>query len=112
MFLDDPLENGWIARRVPRSFRIYDSDGPTFTDAQTVGFCAEHTAGLRQAQLFEPRLQILPSQQASVTFAALRIRLIRTQKNMPARARHADRRGNVIQSFKLVGCHMIDVEDV
>jgi hypothetical protein len=94
MLLDDPLEQGRVTRGVPGAFRIDDGDGTALTDAQAVGFGAKDAALLRQPELFETALQKLPRREATIFVAALRLRLIAAQKDMPPRERNADTLGN------------------
>src|SRR4051794_20716588 len=91
MLLDDPLEDGRIALRVPRAFGVDDRDRSAFADAQAVGLGAEDAALLRQTELLQPPLEKLPRGEAAVFLAALRVRLIAAEEDVPPRDRHADR---------------------
>ena len=49
VLLDDPLEHGSVALRIPGAFRVDDGDWSAFADAQAVRFRPEDAAVLRQA---------------------------------------------------------------
>ena len=98
MLVDDAFENGRIAASIPSTFRIDDRDRTAFADAQAVCLRPKDAAGFGQAQLLEALLQKFPCFDRSLAIAAFRVRLIGAQKDMPPRTRHADRRGNILQS--------------
>src|SRR3954447_16231674 len=93
MFLDDPLEDWRIALAVPGAFRIDDGNRPAFADAQAVGFGSENAALLGQPQFLEARLQELPSDQATMQVAALRLGLVAAEQNVAPRDRNTDALG-------------------
>src|SRR4051812_22060638 len=76
VFLDDPLEHRRVALPVPGAFGIDDRDRAAFADAQAIGLAAKDPALLRQAELLEARLQIVPGGESALLVAALRLRLI------------------------------------
>ena len=90
MFLDDPLEDRRIALAVPGAFRIDNGNRSAFADPQAVGLGAENAAVLGQPQLFEARLQKLPSDQAAMQVAALRLGLIAAEQDVAPRDGNTD----------------------
>ena len=97
MLVDDPREHWRIAGAIPRSFRINDGNGTSFADAKTVGLGAEDTALVGEAQLLQPALQEPPGLLAPFPVAALGLRLIAAQEDVPPRNRHADLLGDFPQ---------------
>jgi len=96
MLLNDPLEHGRIAARVPRPFRIDHGDRAALADAEAVRFRPEDAALIRKAELFQAPLEKLPRLEAARLLAALRRRLIAAEKDVAARDGHADGRGNLL----------------
>src|SRR5215470_3279417 len=90
MLLDDPLEDRWIARRIPRAFGVDDRDRTALADAQAVGLRPQDASLFRQAELLQPALQEIPRRQAAILLAALRVGLIAAEKNVAPRDRDAD----------------------
>src|SRR5690606_22651791 len=90
-FLDDPLEHRWIALVVPRAFRIDDRDRSALADAEAVRLRAQHPALVRQAEFLQPLLQEVPRLDAARLVAALGIRLIAAQEDVPLAHGYADR---------------------
>src|SRR5437764_14742146 len=88
VLLDDPLELRRIALAVPRAFGIDDCNRTAFADAQAVGFTAENSALVREAQLPQPRLQKFPRREPAGEVAALRLCLIAAEKDVPPRNRN------------------------
>jgi hypothetical protein len=101
VLLDDALEHRRIARPIPGTFRVHHGNRSSFADPKTVGFGSEYAALLRQAEFFQPPLQEFPRREAALLVTAFRVGLIAAQKNMAARRRHADRRGNSPQSGRV-----------
>ena len=95
MFLNDAIEHGWIALPIPRPFGIDNGDRAAFADSKAVHLAAQDTALLRQPELFQTTFQELPGGEAAIFLAALRVRLIAAEKNMPPRDRHSDAVGNL-----------------
>src|SRR5262252_704252 len=91
MLLDDPLEDRRIAARVPRALRVDDGDRSALADAEAIRFRAQDAALLRQPELLEAPFEELPRREAAFLLAALRIRLVAAEKDVPPRARDADR---------------------
>src|SRR5439155_20643386 len=75
MLLDDPLEDGRIALRVPRAFRIHDGDRAALADPQAVRFRPQNAALLGEAELLEPAPEKTPRGEAAILPAALPGRL-------------------------------------
>src|SRR5438876_350649 len=90
MFLDDALEDRRIALRIPRTLRIDDRDRADLTDAQAVGFRAPDSALLRQAELLQPALQLVPSRPPAILPASYMLGLVAAEKDVTSRRRHAD----------------------
>ena len=90
MFLNDSLEDGWIARAIPGPFGIDDCDRAAFADAKAIRFRPQDAALLRQAELLQPALEEFPRRQTAFLLAALRVGLIAAEKNVPPRDGHAD----------------------
>ena len=91
VILDDALERRRIARAVPRSLWIHDRDRAALADAQAVRLGPQNAALVGKTQLFEARLEEIPRGEAARYLAALRLRLIAAEENVPPRDRHADR---------------------
>jgi hypothetical protein len=85
MLLDDTLEDGWIALRIPRALGIDHGDRPPLADAQAVGFRAQDSALLRQAELLQPALQVIPRRQPAILLTAFRLGLIAAEKDVTTR---------------------------
>src|SRR3954462_2654019 len=100
VLLNDPFEDRRIARRVPRAFRIDDGDRTAFADAEAVRFAAQDAALLGQAERLQARLEVVPRGQSAFLVAALRLRLIAAQKDVPLRDRDADALRNRALFFK------------
>src|SRR3954447_8298211 len=90
VLLDDPLEHRRIAPRVPRALRIDDRDRSAFADPQAVGLAAKNAALLRQPELLEPSLQVVPGREPPLLVATLRLRLIAAEKDVPPGDRYSD----------------------
>src|SRR5262249_4311103 len=90
MLLDDPLEDRRIAPAIPRPFGIDEGNRAALADSEAVRFRAQDAALFRQAELLQPPLEEVPGSQTAIFVAALRLRLVATQKNVPPRDRHAD----------------------
>src|SRR5436190_10309474 len=90
VLLDDPLEDGRIAVRVPRALRIDDGDGAALADPQAVRFRPQNPAGLGETELPEPALEKIPRGQAAILLAALGCRLIAAEKDVAPRHVDAD----------------------
>ena len=82
VFLDDALQHGRVAVAIPRPFGIDDGDRAVLADAQAIGLGAEH-AVVRQAELDQPPLQVVPRDNGPLAVAALRLGLIAAEKNVP-----------------------------
>src|SRR5688572_25146547 len=82
MLLDDPLERRRIALAIPRAFGIDDSNRTAFADAQAVRLAAQNPALLRQSELLQALLQVVPGCDATLHVAALRLGLFSAEKNM------------------------------
>ena len=95
MFLNDAVEDGWIALPVPRPFGIDNGDRAAFADSEAVHLAAQDTALLRQPELFQTTFQEVPGGEAAIFLTALRVRLIAAEKNVSSRDRHADALGNL-----------------
>src|SRR5688572_1686524 len=98
MLVDDPLQNWRITRAVPRALGIHDGDRAAFADAKAIRFRAKDASRLRQPELFQALLQKLPRLERSIAVAALRVGLIGTEKDVAARIRHANGRGEILQA--------------
>src|SRR5262245_16541786 len=92
VILDDPLQHRRIAGAIPRAFGIDDRNRSAFTNAQAVRFRAQDAALLRQAELLEPLFQEIPRSETSLLVAALRLRLIAAQEDVPPRDGDTDAR--------------------
>src|SRR5438094_846272 len=82
MLLDDPLEHRRIALTVPGAFRIHDRNRAAFADAQAVRLGAQDAALVRQPELLQSALQIVPGRKAPLPIAALRGRLVGAEEDM------------------------------
>src|SRR5262249_4661376 len=91
MLLDDPLEHGRIAARVPRALRIDDGNRTAFADAQTVGLGPKDAALLGEPELLQSALEKLPRREAAILLTALRRGLVAAKKDVPAGGRTANR---------------------
>src|ERR1043166_9550907 len=92
MLLDDALEDGRIARGIPRAFGVDDGDRPAFADPQAVRLRAEDAPLLRQPELLQSPLEKLPRGETAILVAALRVRLIAAEKDVPPCHADANRR--------------------
>src|SRR5262245_17005496 len=90
MLLDNAFQDGRVASAVPRAFRVDDRDGSAFADAQAVCFRPQHAASIRETELLQPPLQVVPCGDAALLVATFRRRLIGAKKDVPARNGHAD----------------------
>src|SRR5947207_8307029 len=90
MLLDDALENRRIALAIPRALGVDDGNRTAFTDAKTVRFGSQNAALLREPELLEASLQKRPCDEPALLVAALGLRLIAAEKDVPAGDRNAD----------------------
>ena len=93
MLLDNPFEHRRIAAAVPRAFGIDDRNRAALANAKAVDLRTEDAALLRQAKLLQAAFQKFPRRQAAILVAALRVRLIAAQEDVPARYGNADADG-------------------
>ena len=89
MLLDDAFERGGIARVVPGTLGVDDSDGTAPANAKAIGFGAQDAALFRQPQFLQTTLQIIPRLDAASLIAALGNGLVTTQEDVSARYHHA-----------------------
>ena len=82
VLLDDALEDGRIAVPVPRALRVDDRDRAAFADAQAVRLRPQNAALLREAELLQPALQVIPRREAALLVAALRLGLIAAEEDV------------------------------
>jgi hypothetical protein len=83
VFLDDFLEHFFIRRVIPDAVRIDNGDRARLAHLQAVSLRAVHAIlACGEFELAEPFLKIVPSFQAFFTVAALRLSLIRTEKDV------------------------------
>src|ERR1019366_5960154 len=75
VLLDDPLEDGRVARAIPHSLGIDDGDGAAGADPQAVRLVPLHAAARREAELFQARLQEGPRGVRAIPAGALWLRL-------------------------------------
>ena len=99
MFLNDSLENRWVAACVPRALGVDDGNRAAFADPKAVRLRAENAALFGEPELLQSALQELPRRETAILLAALRSRLIAAEENVPPRDRHANRCGD-----SLSGC--------
>lgn len=90
VLLDDPLEDRRIALPVPRTVGIDDGDRAAFADAEAVRLGPQNSALLGETERFQPRLEIVPGREAAILVAALRLRLIATEKDVSPGDRNAN----------------------
>jgi hypothetical protein len=90
MLLDDALEHGRVAPAIPRSLRIDHGDGPPLTDAEAVGLGAIDPTPLREPQLLEPALEVLPGRDGAIALRALGFGLVGAEEDVPADAGDAE----------------------
>src|ERR1019366_7595623 len=90
VLLDDPLEDGWVARAIPDAFGIDDRDGAAGANPQAVRLVPLHAAARREAELFQARLQEVPRGVRAILLGALRLRLVAAEKDMPLALRDAE----------------------
>src|SRR5436190_16650597 len=83
MFLNDPVEHGWIALPIPRPFGIDNGDRAAFADSEAVHLGAQDATLLRQPQLFQTTFQEVPGREAALFLATFRVCLIAAEKNVP-----------------------------
>jgi hypothetical protein len=102
MLLDDALERGSVAAPIPRALRIDDGDRTAFADPQAVRLRTQNATGLRQPELPEARLEILPRLEPTLAIATLRVRLIGAEKYVASRVEHADRRRDILEALQFV----------
>src|SRR5438477_621057 len=84
MLLDDALENGRVARAIPRAFGIDHRDRPAFANAQTVRLRSEDAALLGQPERLEALLEVVPGREPALFLAALRVGLIAAEEDVAA----------------------------
>ncbi len=75
---------------VPRALRVDDGNRTALADAKAVGLAAENAALVGEAKLVEPALQKVPRRHAAFHVAALGLRLLGAEEDMPAGDRNAD----------------------
>ena len=90
VLLDDPLEDGRVARAVPHSLGIDDGDGAAGADPQAVRLVPLHAAARREAELLQARLQVGPRGVRALPLGALRLRLVAAQEDVPPRLGNSD----------------------
>ena len=90
VLVDDPFQRWRIAFAIPRTFRIDDSDRSAFADAEAIGLGPQHAALFGQTELLESSLEKIPGGEPALLVAALRIRLIAAEKDVPPCDRDAD----------------------
>src|SRR6186997_906719 len=88
--LNDRFEHRRVTVCIPCALRIDDGDRSTFADTKAVRFRAEDAALLGKAQFLQPPLEVIPGSQAALFFAALRVRLVATEEDVPVGVRDAD----------------------
>ena len=96
MFLDDALENRRVALSVPGAFGVDDRHGPTFANAQAVGFRSQDAALLGKTKLLQASFQELPSRQAAIFLAAFWRGLVAAEKNVTPGDRNTDAFGDFL----------------
>lgn len=84
MALHDLLEHLRVAAAVPRALGVDDGDRTARADAQAVRLGALHAADLGQAEFLEARLQELPRRDAARAVAALGVRRVGAEEDVPA----------------------------
>ena len=99
VFVDDPLEDRWIALAIPGAIGVDDGDRSTLAHPQTVGLGSQNASSVRQAQLLEPALEKSPRDQASLLLTTLRCRLIAAQQDVTSRHVDTDRRQLTLLAF-------------
>ena len=83
VLLDDSLEHRWIASAVPRALRVDHGDRPLLADAQAVGLGAVDAALLREAELPEAPLEVVPGREPALLLAALGGGLVAAEEDVP-----------------------------
>ena len=81
MFLDDPLQYGWIALAIPRAFRVDDGNGAGLAHAKAVGLGAQN-AVVGEPQLDQTPLQVVPRHDRSLPIAAFRLGLVAAEEDV------------------------------
>lgn len=94
MFLNDALEDGWVAGVIPSAFGVDECDGALLADAEAVGFGAEGPAGADEAELGEAAFEVSPGFEGTGFVAAFGLGLIAAEKDVALGFRHADGGGD------------------
>ena len=91
VLLDNPLKHWRVALAIPRALRIYDSNRPALAYAEAVRLRSEHATTPGKTQFLEPPFQVVPGVKTALFIAALGVRLIATEENMPSGGVDAER---------------------
>src|SRR5688500_14152880 len=94
VLLDDALEHALVAPAVPRALGVNHGDRPALADAEAIRLRARYAAALREAELLEAALEVLPRREAPLLVAALGLALVAAEQHVPLRLREAQRFGD------------------
>jgi hypothetical protein len=90
MFLNDALEHRWITGSIPGAVGIHNGDWAAFADPEAVRFRAQNAAPVRELQLFQAFLEVVPGFEAPRFLAAFRRALIAAEKDVTPCSRDAN----------------------
>ncbi|MCK7524005.1 MAG: hypothetical protein MZV64_43455 [Ignavibacteriales bacterium] len=106
-----PIRCSWMIRSstggsqfgVPGALGVDHGDGPGLAHAQAVRARAQHAAGVRQPELPQPALQVLPGGDGPLAVAALRLGLVAAQEDVAAGGGNADALGRQARGGQVGG---------
>src|SRR6185369_2413261 len=94
------------ATRVPRPFRIDDGDRPLLAEPKAIGLRPRDPAPFGELQFGEPLLEVFPGGEPDLFLAALRLRLIAAEKDVPPCGRQSELRRDLLEALAaFVGAH-------
>ena len=89
VLFDDPVEVLRSAARIPGPLGVDDGDRPFVADPQAVCLGSLDSALLREPQLLQPLLEVVPRFKRLLESAAFGLGLVTAEKDVPARRRHS-----------------------
>jgi len=90
-YMDDALEHLRCTAPVPDAVRIDHGDRTGVADAKAVRLRPHDLSRGYEAKFREPALQVVPRLEGPASAAALRLRLVRTEEDVPLHVRDTDR---------------------
>ena len=82
VLLDDAFKHGRVTVAIPGPFGVDDGNRAVGTDTQAVGLGAVDAALLAESQFLETALEVIPSIQSPLLFAAVGFGLVAAEEDM------------------------------